>query len=113
MNCRDLLICALFAGVACTAQAASPQKPSADYSAKVSAAVRPHIVLDEDIGNPSTVVEVHTDPDGTITSRRITQSSGHVVYDQAVLRALNKTGKLPSDQGIFHSPLLIEFRPKE
>ena len=40
------------------------------------------------------------------------KSSGSSAYDQAVLRALDKADKLPSDNGRYHNPLDIEFRPK-
>jgi colicin import membrane protein len=52
-------------------------------------------------------------PDGTITSRRLIKPSGIASWDQAVLRALDKTQVLPRDiDGRVHTPLLIEFRPK-
>jgi colicin import membrane protein len=52
-------------------------------------------------------------PDGTITGRRLVKSSGHRSWDDAVLRALDKTEVLPRDvDGRVHSPVIIEFRPK-
>ena len=78
------------------------------------ARVRPHIVFTDDIsGNPTAEVEVRMAPDGTIVSRRLVKSSGVSSWDEAVLRALDKTEVLPRDvDGRVHTPLTIEFRPK-
>lgn len=88
--------------------------PSSSYAGRIQARVRPHIVFSENVrGNPSAEVEVRMAPDGTITSRRLAKSSGIPSWDEAVLRALDKTEVLPRDvDGRIHNPLLIEFRPK-
>jgi colicin import membrane protein len=89
--------------------------PSATYAGRVIARVKPNIVFTEDIsGNPTAVVEVRTSPDGTIITRKLTQSSGVKAWDEAVLRAIDKTEVLPRDtDGRVPSPLLISFRPKD
>jgi colicin import membrane protein len=89
--------------------------PSDSYGGRVRARVRPNIVFtDETPGNPTAEVEVHLAPDGTITSRKISKSSGVKSWDDAVLRALDKTEVLPRDvDGRVHTPLLIFFRPKD
>lgn len=88
--------------------------PSDSYAGKIRARVRPNIVFTDDIaGNPTAEVEVRVAPDGTITSRRLVKSSGVRSWDEAVLRALDKTETLPRDvDGRVHSPLHIEFKPK-
>jgi colicin import membrane protein len=88
--------------------------PSESYAGRVRARVRPNIVFTEDLsGNPTAEVEVRMAPDGTITSRRLIKSSGSRAWDEAVLRAVDKTEVLPRDvDGRIHSPLIIEFRPK-
>lgn len=88
--------------------------PSDSYAGRIRARVRPNIVFTDDIaGNPTAEVEVRVAPDGTITSRRLLKSSGIKSWDEAVLRALDKTETLPRDvDGRVHSPLHIEFRPK-
>jgi colicin import membrane protein len=88
--------------------------PSDSYAGRIRARVRPNIVYTDDVvGNPTAEVEVHMSPDGTITSRRLVKSSGLKSWDEAVLRAVDKTEVLPRDvDGRVHSPLLIEFRPK-
>ncbi|MDF2465005.1 MAG: protein TolA [Ramlibacter sp.] len=88
--------------------------PSDSYAGRVRARVRPNIVFTDDIsGNPTAEVEVRMAPDGTITSSKILKSSGVKSWDNAVLRALDKTETLPRDvDGSVHTPLIIEFRPK-
>ncbi len=87
--------------------------PGANYAGKIVARVRPNIVLTESV--PPTVraeVEVRAAPDGTITGRRLTKSSGHAAWDEAVLRAIDRTGELPKDDnGKVPSSIVIGFTP--
>ena len=88
--------------------------PSGNYAGRIRAAVRPNIVFTDDVpGNPVTEVEVRTGPTGQIISRRITKSSGVKSWDEAVLRALDRTEKLPSDNGRYWNPMLITFRLRD
>lgn len=89
--------------------------PSDSYGGRIRAKVRPNIVFSDDIaGNPAVEIEVRLAPDGTITSRRVVKGSGNKAWDEAALRALDKTEILPRDiDGRVHSPMLIEFRPKD
>lgn len=89
--------------------------PSGSYGGKVAAKVKPHIVYPDAVaGNPRAEVEVRAAPDGTITSTRLVQSSGNKAWDDAVLRALQKTETLPRDvDGRVPSVLVIGFRPKD
>lgn len=94
--------------------AAHSAGPSASWAGQVRAAVRPNIVFAEDYsGSPSAEVEVRMAADGSITSRRLVKSSGHPGWDLAVLRALDKTAKLPLDKGRVHSPVILTFRPRD
>lgn len=101
-------------GAADTGSAQRSAGPSQSYAGRIRARVKPNIVFtDYADGNPSAEVEVRMAPDGTITARRITKSSGLKSWDEAVLRALDRTQTLPRDlDGRVHSPLIIEFRPK-
>ncbi|MCM2253490.1 MAG: cell envelope integrity protein TolA [Ramlibacter sp.] len=101
-------------GPTATGAAQRSAGPSDSYAGRVRARVRPNVVFTDDIaGNPTAEVEVRMAPDGTITSRRLLKSSGIKSWDEAVLRALDKTEILPRDvDGRVHSPLIIEFRPK-
>ena len=88
--------------------------PSGNYAGRIRAAVRPNIVFTDDVaGNPVAEVEVRTGPTGQIISRRITKSSGVKSWDDAVLRALDRTEKLPSDNGRYWNPMLITFRLRD
>ena len=65
-------------------------------------------------GNPVASVEVRAAPGGSIISRRLLSSSGHPEWDEAVLRAIDRTAVLPRDTDGRVPPLLIiEFRPNE
>jgi len=92
---------------------ASGTAPSAGYADKVIAAVYENLVFINEIhGTPVAAVEVRTAPDGTITGRRLTKSSGIKAWDEAVLRAIDKTQTLPRDtDGRIPSPMTITFRP--
>ena len=89
--------------------------PSASYAGRIRARIKPNIVFADDIGgNPAAEVEVRTSPDGTIISRKLTKSSGVKSWDEAVLRAIDKTEVLPRDvDGRVISSLTISFTPKD
>ncbi|MDO8459111.1 MAG: cell envelope integrity protein TolA [Burkholderiaceae bacterium] len=98
-----------------TGTAKQSSGPSPGYGGRVSARIKPNIVFTEDIaGNPTATVEVRTSPDGTIVGRKLTKSSGVKAWDEAVLRAVDKTETLPRDtDGRVPSSLEINFRPKD
>jgi len=97
-----------------TGTALKSSGPSAGYAGKISARVKPNIVFTEDIaGNPTAEVEVLTSPSGTIIGRKIVKSSGVKSWDEAVLKALDKTEVLPLDNGKVYSPMTLVFRPKD
>jgi colicin import membrane protein len=79
------------------------------------AAIRPNIVFtDLAPGNPRAEVEVRALPDGSITSVRLRQSSGLASWDNAVLRAIERTGRLPPDEnGRIPSTIILGFRPQD
>ena len=89
--------------------------PSGGYGGRVAAKVKPNIVYPDTVsGNPRAEVEVRTSPDGTIVGTRLTKSSGNKAWDDAVLRALEKTATLPRDtDGRVPSALVIGFRPQD
>jgi len=98
-----------------TGTAAREAGPSASYAGRIVAAVKPNIFLTDEVpGNPSADVEVRCAPDGKIVGRRLVKSSGNKEWDEAVLRALDRTGVLPRDtDGTVPSNMLIGFRPRE
>jgi len=89
--------------------------PSAGYGGKVIAKVRPNIVFPDNIeGNAAAEVDVRCAPDGTIVSRKLTKSSGNKAWDEAVLKALDKTETMPRDtDGRVPSLIQMSFRPKD
>jgi colicin import membrane protein len=89
--------------------------PSASYAGRIRARIKPNIVFTEEAsGNPQADVEVHTAPDGTIISRKLTKPSGNKAWDEAVIKAIDKTAVLPRDvDGRVISPLTIGFTPKD
>jgi len=89
--------------------------PSASYAGRIIARIKPNITFTEDVaGNPKAEVEVRTSPDGTIISRKLLSSSGNKAWDEAVLKAIDKTATLPRDEDGRVPPILvISFRPKD
>lgn len=98
-----------------TGTAAREAGPSASYAGRIKARIKPNIIVTDDIpGNPTATVDVRVGPDGTIISHRLLKSSGVGAWDEAVLRAIDKTGQLPRDvDGRVPSAMVIEFRPRE
>lgn len=96
-----------------TAQRASG--PSANYAGRIRARIKPNIVFPDELStNPSAEVEVRTSPDGTIVGRKLLKSSGVASWDEAVLKAIDKTESLPrNEDGVVPSPMTIIFRPKD
>lgn len=95
--------------------AAQDAGPSKSYAGKVVAAIKPNIVFTDTInGNPAAEVEVRAGPSGTVIARRLVRSSGHKEWDEAVLRAIDRTNSLPRDtDGRVPSPIIVTFRPQE
>ena len=96
-----------------TGTAARDAGPSASYAGRIIAKVKPNIVFAETVsGSPRAEVEVRAAPDGTIIGRRLVKSSGNKDWDEAVLRALDRTEVLPRDtDGRVPSPITIGFTP--
>jgi len=100
---------------AAAGNAARTSGPSATYAGRIKARVRPNIVLTSTIsGNPTATVEVKVAPDGTIVGRKLVTSSGSPMWDETVLRAIDKTEVLPKDvDGRVPPTIVIAFRPNE
>ena len=96
-----------------TGTALKSSGPSASYAGRLVGRIKPNITYPGDmIGNPRAEVEVRVAADGTITSRRIVQSSGNKAWDDAVLRAIDKTEILPKDtDGRVPPFIVLGFRP--
>ena len=98
-----------------TGNAARDAGPSASYVGRLVASIKPNIVFNELVpGNPAAEVEVRAASSGTIISRRLIKSSGNKEWDEAVLRAVDRTGTLPRDtDGRVPPSIVISFRPQE
>lgn len=98
-----------------TGTAARTAGPSAGYAGRIKARILPNIVFSDTFtGNPQATVEVRAAPDGTIIGKRLLKSSGVPAWDEAVLRAIDKTEILPRDtDGRVPSSFEISFRPRE
>jgi colicin import membrane protein len=102
-------------GATDTGSALRSSAPSADYAGRIAARIKPNILFGDPIdGNPVATVEVRLAPDGTITGKRLLKSSGVKAWDDAVLRAVDRTEILPRDtDGRVRSPVEISFRPHD
>jgi colicin import membrane protein len=98
-----------------TGTAARDAGPSAGYAGRIVARVKPNIIFTDEIaGNPAAEVELRMAPDGTIVVRRLVKASGVAAWDDAVLRAIDRTAVLPRDvDGRVPSPIVIVFRPRD
>ena len=97
-----------------TGSALRSSAPSANYGGRIMARIKPNIVFTDSLdGNPRAVVEVKLAPDGTIVAKRLVQSSGVKAWDDAVLRAIERTEILPLDNGRVPPPFEIGFRPRD
>ncbi|MGK2898304.1 MAG: cell envelope integrity protein TolA [Burkholderiaceae bacterium] len=98
-----------------TGTALRSSAPSASYAGRIMARIKPNIVFTDLIdGNPMATVEVRLAPDGTIVAKRLVKSSGVKSWDDAVLRAIERTEVLPRDvDGRVPPPFQIDFRPRD
>ena len=98
-----------------TGSAARSSGPSASYAGRIMARIKPNIVFgDTPDGNPMATVEVKLAPDGTIVAKRLVKSSGVKSWDEAVLRAIERTEILPRDiDGRVPPPFQIDFRLRD
>ena len=89
--------------------------PSADHAGRIKARIKPNIVFTDSItGNPLATVEVRCSPTGQITGRKLLTASGVQAWDDAVLRAIDRTEVLPLDEkGRIPAVMQIDFRPKD
>jgi len=93
--------------------AARTRGPSGTYAGRIAARIKPNIVFTDVVsGNPAAVVHLRVAPDGTIVSSKLVKSSGLKSWDDAVLRAVERTESIPRDtDGSVVPEFDIEFRP--
>ena len=89
------------------------------YRELISAKVRGNMRLPDNLtGNPQVRCLVKLLPTGEVVSVRVTQSSGNAAYDDAVVRAIEKSSPLPlpterDARAAFVPELSFTHRPKE
>jgi len=99
------------------AQAAA-QRQMNDAISRISSHIRRFIIMPPDVvGNPQAEFEVSLIPTGEVLNVKLSRSSGHPPYDNAVERAIRKASPLPlptdpSLVGRFRE-LKLKFRPNE
>jgi colicin import membrane protein len=100
-----------------TGTAARSSGPAGDpnYLGRIVARIKPNVVLTDTVnGNPEALVEVRVAPDGKIIGRRLMKSSGQPAWDDAVLRAIDRTDMLPRrPDGTVPPSMEILFRPRD
>ena len=95
--------------------ASSNIAPSADYGAKLRAAIRPHIASFKEL-SPDLAAEyvVQTDTSALIVSAKLAKSSGDAYWDDVALKAILKTERLPKDNdGRAPSSIIVVLRPRD
>ncbi len=98
-----------------TGSALRSSGPSAGYAGRIMARIKPNIVFNDVVdGNPMATVEVKLALDGTIVTKRLVKSSGVKSWDDAVLRAIERTEILPRDtDGRVPPQFQIDFKLRE
>ena len=95
--------------------AAQDAAPSAAYSGRLAALIRANTVFTGNVPDSAVAeVEVRAAASGTVLARRLVKSSGHADWDEAVLRAIDRTGRLPLDAyGRVPPVIIIAFKPRD
>jgi len=94
-------------------------KPTDSYLNIFRARVKPNITFSDSQlksirDNPAAEVKVMVTPSGQILGMELTKSSGNNDWDQAVLKAIEKTGTLPRDEnGKIPSKIPSVFMPRD
>lgn len=92
--------------------AAAAQSATDPYVEKVQRRVRPNIIWSGDTAGLETVISVRCSPTGTLLSATITRSSGNQAWDDAALRAVQRSDPMPQDiNGKTPESFKIPLRP--
>ncbi len=84
------------------------------YALMVARTIQQHITPTAPVsGDATTEVEVRTNPDGSIVAIRIVHGSGVRHWDEAVMQAVSRAGRLPADEeGKVPTVVLIQFHSR-
>jgi len=94
----------------------TPKSDIPSYAEQIRNAIKPNITFKinpKDLKpNLRTTVLVEVEEDGLIKTRKIVTSSGNIDWDNSVMRALDKTQRIPTDTNGKAPPKLeISFMP--
>jgi colicin import membrane protein len=116
-NLQRLLQQAAQGTVGTATDASTTRGPSAGYAARIKAQIKPNIVFTSLMtANPVAEVRIKVAPDGKILQKekQLVRSSGVQDWDEAVMRAIDRTEFLPLDtDGKIPSVMVLEFRPRD
>lgn len=92
--------------------------PSANYAGRLAAHFQRHVLFPGGVqtisGNPLAVVQVRVSPTGEILSARLSRSSGNPAWDEAAVRAIERSERIPADvDGRYVTEFPVEMRPKQ
>jgi colicin import membrane protein len=90
--------------------------PSASYAARLAALFKRnmHFPVDTIAGNPKVHVNVRIAPGGIILAVQVTQPSGNAAWDDAVVRAIENTQRIPADErGKWVTDFPLTWGPKD
>ena len=93
-------------------QFASPRTFSSSYSKRIIGRIKPNISFSGNFdGNSESDIELTVTSSGAISKYKIINSSGNADWDNAVLKAIEKTEVLPKDiDGRIPSPIRIKIK---
>ena len=97
-----------------TSPVSTVYSPTIGYAEKIRMSIKPNITFTEEVaGNPKATVLILVNDQGQIYSRDLIEKSGLDSWDQAVLKAIDRTKVIPKDtNGKVPPKLEISFRPK-
>jgi colicin import membrane protein len=100
-----------------TGSATSSSGPSATYAGRLAALFQRNVVfpggVDTIAGNPEAEVQVKVSPTGTILNVRLARSSGNPSWDEAAVRAIERSERIPPDEnGRYVLDFPVKMRPK-
>ncbi|OIQ80697.1 hypothetical protein GALL_375410 [mine drainage metagenome] len=100
-----------------TGTAARTSGPSGGYGARLATLVKQNVVypqLAQIQGNPQVLLSVTLDPNtGEVVGVHVKRSSGVPSWDAAVVRAVQRLGRFPSDHGRWYTPMDVQAGPRD
>lgn len=92
----------------------APPRYGPAYTARLIAAIKPNIVVVDPVpGDAAAEVEITTEPNGRIGSHRLLKASGAQAWDEAVMKAVAMTKRLPlAPDGTIPPRIHATFRPE-